>query len=279
MKGIRYKLNIDKLEVCYIAPKELIDSLEDTSSWEREGYRLQEEESNKIETVLRIEILCPEAESGFLDFARLRIGNKFEKEGDSTRYCWIRLQNRALYVPGREYGELASLYWIEEDLGLTFNNITEIELALDSTINWFKRVKSAIRNEELTPIVLGRAYPDKKDIISKVLYIHTADRERYRSNTLVVKSGDMSLKLYNKGEEIEESGKGYIRECFGVSGNMFRSEIRANNRALSDFAGGSQYDIYMRLLDRAFLLDLYLFYSNKLLRFREKRSQVSIVQL
>lgn len=278
MKGRRYSLNIDRLEVCYTAPKELIDSLEDTTFWDRGEYRLSEVSRDKIETLLKIEVLTPREEVEWAVFGWLRIGNKFEGEEDTSRFCWIRLENEALYR-----GELPYLFYITDDLGVEFHNITDIEIALDSNISWFRRVKSAIREEELTPIILGKAYPDRRELISKILYIHTGDRLRYRTDSLSLRGGDISLKLYDKGEEIETSGKDYIRESFGLrSGGLFRAEIKANNSALSDFcsaSGCSQYDIYMQLINRSLIFELWLYYANKLLRFREKRTIVSIAQL
>lgn len=285
MKGKRYKLNIDRLELCYTAPREVIDSLEETTSWDREGYRLQEVSRDRIETTFKIEVIAPGTESGWSVYAWLRIGNRFEKEEDTFRYCWIALDNRALYTPGKDYGELPYIYWIEEDLGLKFNNISYLEIALDSNVNWFRRVRAAIRNEALVPVVLGKAYPDMRKRINKLLYMHTGDRIRYRTDTLSLKSanGEIALEIYDKGEEIEESGKQYIRECFGLpSGGLFRLEVKVRNRALEDFCssyGLTQYDIYMKLLDRSLLFELWLYYCNKLLRFKDKRNQVSIMQL
>lgn len=284
MKGRRYHFNIDRLEVCYTASREVMDSLEDTAFWEREGYRLQEFSRDRIETTLRIDTLVPGADGRWEVFAWLRIGNRFEREEDATRFCWIRLENKALYTKGKEYGELAYLYWIADDLGLQFNNITYLELALDSSVNMFRRVRSALRTEGMVPIILGKAYPKMREEINKLLYIHTGDRMRYRSSTILLKSAndDMSLQIYDKAKEIEESGKEYIRECFGLPGSLFRMEVRLRNCALADYCtsiGCTQYDVYMRLLDGSFLFDLWLHQCDKLMRFREKRSKVSLVQL
>lgn len=283
MKGRRYKFNIDRLEICYTAPREVIDSLEDTTFWEREGYRLQEVSRDRIEATFKIEVITPGVEREWVVFAWLRIGNRFEKEEDTFRYCWISLDNRALYTPGKDYGELPYLYWIIDDLGLEFHNITDMEISLDSNVNWFRRVRAAIRNEEVTPIVLGKAYPDREEIISRLLYIHTGDRLRYRTDTLIVKGADTSLKLYDKGREVVENGKEYIRECFGLrSGGLYRAEVKVNNKAISDYCtsiGCTQYDIYMKLLDRSQLFELWHSFTNKLLRFKEKRTQVSLLQL
>jgi hypothetical protein len=283
MKGKRYKLNIDRLEVCYTAPREVIDSLEEATFWDREGYRIQEVSRDRIEATFKIEILTPGVEREWVVFAWLRIGNRFEKEEDSSRFCWIRLENNVLYAPGSDFGWLSFLYWIADDMGLEFHNITDIEIALDSNVNWFRRVRAAIRSVELTPVVLGRAYPDREEVIPRLLYIHTGDRRRYRTDTLVVKGGETSLKLYDKDKEIEDSGKEYIRESFGLfSGGLFRAEVRANNRALSDYCASSsctQYDIYMKLLDRGYIFEIWLYYCNRLLRFKEKRNQVALLQL
>ena len=283
MKGKRYRLNIDRLEVCYTASREVIDGLEDTTFWDRGEYRLLEFSRDKIETILKIEVFTPSKE--WVVFAWLRVGNKFEKEDDTSRYCWVSLENRALYSKGKEYGELPYLYYIAEDLGLKFNNISYLELAVDSNINWFRRVRAALRSEEFVPVVLGKAYPDKKTIIPRLLYIHTGDRERYKTNTLVLKSqnGEVALELYDKEAEIKASGKEYIRESFGISsGGLFRAEVKIRNRALSDFCtayGMAQNDVYMRITDGSLLFDLFLFYSDRLLRFRERRSLVSVLQL
>ena len=167
---------------------------------------------------------------------------------------------------------------------LSVANISYLELALDSNVNWFRRVRAALRTEELTPIVLGKAYKDMKENIKRLLYLHTGDRKRYRTNTISLKSanGDAALEIYDKGEEIKDSGKYYIRECFGLPGGLFRLEVKVRNKAFEDFCssyGLTQYDIYMRLLDRSLLFELWLYYCNRLFRFREKRSQVSLVQL
>ena len=283
MKGKRYKINIDRLEVCYTGSWEVLDKIESSTYLEREGFRLQEFSRDRIETIYRVEVITPPGE--WEVFAWLKIGNKFEKREDKLRYCWIRLDNRALYTKGKTYGELPYLFWIEEDLGLKFNNISELEIALDSNVNWFRRVRAAIRNGELVPIILGKAYPDTREVIGKLKYIHTGDRIRYRTETISLKSAnkELALEIYNKGEEIKESGKDYIRECFGLaSSNIYRLEVKVRNRALADYcasSGGSQYDIYMKLLDSAFLFELWEFYSNKLLRFKDKRNQVSLLQL
>ena len=40
MKGIKHRLNIDKLTLCYIAPKSVVDDLENTKEWVCDGFRI-----------------------------------------------------------------------------------------------------------------------------------------------------------------------------------------------------------------------------------------------
>lgn len=283
-KGFKLGLHLDRLEVCYIASSEIVDGLENTKFWVRDGYRLRllENESDNVESVLKVDVVDPESETGYKDYARIRVGNRFEKDTDSFRYCWLRLENSVLYQPPHE---LSYIYWIEEDMGLEFNNFSDIELAMDSNQNFFKRVKSAVRDKELTPIVLGKAYPETGEIIPSLKYLHTGDRVRYRTDTLIVKSQDntLALELYDKGREIEESGKDYIRESFGGSSGLFRAEVKLRNRALQDFCrkyGTTQEDIYRSITDKGILFELWLFYSDKLLRFVDgSRRKVSLLQL
>ena len=72
MKGKRYKLNIDRLEVCYTASREVIDYLEDTTFWEREGYRLQEVSRDRIETTFKVEVLTRGERVGSIRLATYR---------------------------------------------------------------------------------------------------------------------------------------------------------------------------------------------------------------
>ena len=57
---------------------------------------------------------------------------------------------------------------IAEELGLIENNITTIDIACDSNVNLAKRVKRAILNETLLPIVNRKPYIDEKEKIKGV---------------------------------------------------------------------------------------------------------------
>ena len=287
MKGIKYRLNIDKLTLCYVAQKEIVDDLENTKEWISDGFRIDKLENIETnnETFLKVSILEPFKEETYKEYAIIKIGNRFEKEDDNKRYVWIMIDNKVFYGYKKYSNDLSYIYYIAESLKLEFNNITEIHIALNSNINWFNKVKKAIRNLLLTPIILNKKYPNEKEIIDKILYLHTADRKRYRTDTMIIKNADkdMEIDLYDKSNEISDTNKEYIREDFGIKSNIFRNEVRLKKTALKDYLDYRELkweDFYMRLIDFDFLFDVYNFFQNKIIRFaNRKRETISILEL
>lgn len=287
-KGTKVKMNLDKVEVCFVGRKELIDNIENTQHWERDGYYLEYENSDNKdnrETILSIWIYDDNEESGKIKFGTLKFGNSFESDEDKIRYCWLRVDNKILYNKSCMSTTLHSIYFIQDDLGLEFNNMTSVDIAIDSNICWFKRIKSAIRNKDLTPIILNKSYPNMKDLIEPIVYDHRGDRIKYRSNTMYISNSDkdMIFTTYDKGNEILSSGKAYIRDWFDTKGKIFRAEIRLKNKSLNDFCEKNhltQFDLYMQLFDADLWFDIYYFFSNRIIRFVDAgRNQISFLQL
>lgn len=281
-------MSIDRLEVCYSATPEVYEALKETEYKELDGFKIYSIDPNGStkEHYLQIDILNPD-ESGYLEwmkFGTIKIGSTFEEE-DSPRYVWIRVDNRMLYFPFYPNVPSAShLHYIAESLSLNFNNITKLDIAIDSSTNYFARIKRAVRNENYTPIVLGSAYPEKKVIIGKLLYIHTADRERYRTGTISISSSekDFALSVYNKTEEIAESGKDYIKDWTSLSDTIHRVEVRLKRTAIKDYlgrAGKSFEDLYYNLFNEEYQLAIFCHFSDKLLRFRSGREIISVLEL
>lgn len=287
-RGTKVKMNFDKVEICFVGTKELIDNIENTQHWERDGYYLELENSenkDNRETILSIWVYDSKEENGKIKFGTLKFGNSFESDEDRIRYCWLRVDNKILYSKSKLSTTLHSIYFIQDDLGLEFNNITSLDIAIDSNICWFKRIKSAIRNKELIPIILNKSYQNMKEEIEPVVYDHRGDRIKYRSNTMYISNSekDMIFSTYDKGKEILSSGKAYIRDWFDSKGKIFRAEIRLKNKSLSDFCEKNnltQYDLYMRFFDMNLWFDLYYFFANRIIRFVDSsRNQISFLQL
>lgn len=285
MKAKACTLNIDRLEVCYTASVPVVEELIDTAYMERSGYRIIAQESENNETILQVDIVAPEGGPVWMSFASIKIGSTFETEDSPFRYVWIRVDNRVLYTPLYPSSPVLSyLFYIAEDLSLIYNNITRLDIAVDSGTNYPVRIKKAVRDMSLTPVVLGKAYPEPKEIIGKLLYIHTGDRIRYRTDNITLSSADKdeALCVYNKTEEIKESGKDYIAEWDGIKGTIYRAEVRLKRAALKDYLnskGLTFEELYLNILNKERLLDLFLFYSDRLIRFRRGRDTINLLQL
>lgn len=284
----RINLGLDKLEVCYTTTPENYEELKDTKYREYDGFRIHstETDSNAKESYLQIDIRHP-VPDGTLDwvmFGTIKVGSTFADE-DSPSYVWIRVHNRMLYTP--HYPDTPTayyIYYISESLSLSYNNITKLDIAADSNANYFARIKRAIRNMELVPIVLGSAYPERKEIIKKLLYIHTADRERYRTGTVSISSSekDFALSVYNKSEEIAESNKEYIKDWTSLSDTIHRVEVRLKRTAIKDYLtlkGMTLEELYYNLFDKETQFRMFSHFSDKLLRFRSGREVISVMEL
>ena len=286
-RGTKVKINLDKVEICYVGSKELIDNIEDTKHWDRDHYYLEyedKENKDKRETILSIYV--DDFENDKVKFGTLKFGNSFENDNDIIRYCWLRIENRILYNKSCISTTISTMYWIQDDLGLEFNNITALDIALDSNISWFRRIKNALRNKSLIPIVLNRAYPNVgEEEIEPIDFRHKDNRKRYTSNTMYINNSDkdMIFNVYDKGKEILKSGKLYIREWFNSEGNINRAEIRLKNKSLNEYCEKnniSQYDLYMQLSDDNKLFDIYYLFSNRIIHFVDSsRNKISFLQL
>ena len=118
MKGIKYRLNIDKLTLCYVAQKEIVDDLENTKEWISDGFRIDKLENIETnnEIFLKVSILDPFKEETYKEYAIIKIGNRFEKEDDNKRYVWIMIDNKVFYGYKKYSNDLSYIYYIAESL-------------------------------------------------------------------------------------------------------------------------------------------------------------------
>ena len=284
----KFKVNLDKLELCYTTTRGNAEELINTKYREDNSLKIYSTDKGEVglKSYFVIEVK-EKSEDGSLywrRFAELSIGSSFETLEAPTRYVWISVFNEVLYSPIYPNVSIVGYIWdIAEALGLQFHNFTKLEIAIDTNTNYFSRAKRAIRSEAYTPIVLGRAYKERKEIIESLIYIHTGDRERYRTGTLSVKDKERTfeLSIYDKSREILESGKEYIAEWDSFK-QIYRLEVRLNNRAIKEYSTQKEKSLeslYFGLLDRELLFDMFLYFSDRALRFRKGRDSYSVIQL
>lgn len=215
--------------------------------------------------------------------ARMEIGKiKFGRYGgDGSNQVFYRVNNPILY--DREKMELAMA--LPDTLGLYFNDITALDIALDHSKNFTTIIKRMIRNKKVTTIINGKAIKDRDPSIGGLSFNFSSSLTRllYPSFTLKQakaaknKSKGITIQSYNKKAEIKgSSGKEYILERYGNPRYLYRLEVRMNYQELQDYfrkAGIPQsVDV---LLDPEFLADLFFYHLGAVLRFTRGRKPLA----
>lgn len=299
MKNIQAEINIDKLKLCYSTSKEnIINITNGVGIITFENFRL-----NAIKPIpphrysYNIQILWNNDDSiDWLNFGKLHLGKSDTNESvtdKSDEKVWIELYNEVLYT--KLYNNInlnivgGILGYITNALSLTFNNCTRLDIAIDTTINLPKLIYKNIKNKDFVPIINGKAYLEAKREIPNLLLIFGTNRERLLNMTLALKSSDRNFELccYNKGAEVINTNKSYIKEFHIMPDNFYRAEIRLKNIAIREFFnfqnGQGKYfnhdNLEDYILQKDFLISLWAYYSNRLIRFQYKRKTFSIIDL
>ena len=286
-----YWLHIDKLKLCYTASDYTIEYLKDINKYDGDGYRLSSIPSD-LEgiTTLAIDILWDDSTNGGLKYWRfgyLTIGDTF-KDANSN-YIWMTIENRMLYemfyksnIIGNNSLQMFSVF-IADDLNLQFNNFTSIHIAVDTDAKDFiKRIRKHIK--KFVPIVANKAYEDKEKIIHNLKYISVGNRLKITNTSVYVDIENAELCCYNKTEELKESNKNYIK--FKTEKDVTRLEVRLNNKAIKEYISQrniSLDDLYYLICqyeDEQTLIDIFQYYSNRLIRFRDDNKNIySLLEL
>ena len=107
----------------------------------------------------------------WIDMGYIHFGNKLNHDEVIIEkyYVWIELHNRILYTTMEGFDDLSVGFYLPVHnapaLGLRCNTITRCEISVDSTCNFASKIKKAIRNSELQPIINGKVVKDRQKII------------------------------------------------------------------------------------------------------------------
>ena len=163
MKKIDYAISIDKLRVCLNMPDKLYDYLKDhyTRHDENNNRILDEddfslvfieEEEQKMVAVVNVRDV-----EGYYRLGTFTFHNGAKYEGKA----FFSFENAALYrIYMRQYnGEptnhICDLQYICEFYGISFNNVTELELAMDTNYNYIGKVRRMIKDVEHYDLILN----------------------------------------------------------------------------------------------------------------------------
>jgi len=250
MRGKKYQVSVDKLTVCYKATDEVIKFLSEITKYEYpEGgcFRLSKSDSSMFENSLKIEIINPNT-NRYMTFGRLAFNKKLAN-CEQNNYLWLYFANRVFYTPFlQKTSNIIHLSeFITNHIGLEYNNITSLDLAVNSNINFAKKIKRAIFNPNLIPIINGIVRTDTDAVIEEVLYIHKGNQKRYTDISVYIKQseskGGAEVRTYDKFDELEDDdddkGKEYIKEWNTIS-HPHRIEISLKKNHIKQYLNNNQ---------------------------------------
>lgn len=279
-KATKFNFNVDKLKICFKQKKDTFNYFAECQCPQfinRDGYTLHllevDEYSAKVNVIVEDEVL------GMFTF------------NNSSRYeglCFFKFENKALYTPltydfyyKKKVNLIPLISTIADDLDLTFNNITEVEVALDSNINVNAKVRKLIRNyKDFEMFQNGKRVKDPNRILEN--YHETFKRNRKKiiyPPTLYFEQAKQDaplMRIYNKTEEINdnENLKNYITQWndFGKS-DIHRCEVRLKSNSIKDFLKDiDRYPLDL-LTDPAALCSIWCNFVDRLVFFRDKDGQ------
>ena len=274
---------IDKLKICYtLSNTSRLHELRENplETFEVPGWDFQLRRIDGTHFNYQYEIVYTFYNDNTFDdmdeqvFGTVQWGLRSDRDEALQSYVWLQIDNKQFYLMYNAHtrGRLGFLGYIEQMLGLEFNNITHLDLALDASTNFSKALVKTIRNKDYYPIINGTKITDRKKLIEDILYIGVGSLERIKEYSILIqqKKNDLSLNAYNKKREIEnKSHKDYIMESYGNPSQLHRLEVRINSDAMKDFFTREhiEYTPAIFITDEWLWL-LYLTFLNRVIRFQ-----------
>jgi len=246
MKGKKYQVSVDKLTVCYKAPENIIKGLSEITKYEYPGdgcFKLTKSESSMFENSIKIDIINPNT-NRYMTFGTLAFNKKLAN-CEQNNYVWLYFANRVFYTPFiQKTSNIIHLSeFITDHIGLEYNNITSLDLAVNSNINFAKKIKKAIFNPDLLPIIDGTVRSDLDAVIEEVLYIHKGNQKRYTDISVYIKQpetkGGAEIRTYDKSDELEDDDKEYIKEWSTIS-HPHRIEISLKKNHIKKYLNNNK---------------------------------------
>lgn len=280
MKRIcKRKVVIDALTMCFQVEKqyfiEEISQLDFGESYDFGEFTVIRVEGRYYQNIYNIEC-CNGQETilwGQLKF-NLNSGNRDSNiHSNGTTKVWISIHNKTLYTNDIHY-----LDYIATSLGLIPNNITTLDLALDTPFNVSRKLRNHIKNKNLTTILNGKVVKDRAEDRHEIMYTTSGnlDKDKYQTvnvkqrNAIHDKSRGVTVTTYDKFAEINYSGKEYILKFYGNPSKLFRTEVHLNNEDIKDYLSskGKEFS-YWTVYDEELREQMFFYHLNSVIRFQK----------
>lgn len=282
-KEKRYAINIDRLEITYLATQEQKDYLanKEYNEFYFDGITLRRCECRNYENEFAIISTDFDRERGTYERC---IGHlHFGSPNPNRQNVYVLYENESLYSKMW----LAVRFYIEDALGLEFKQISKLDIATDFNFNVSRLFYQVYKDGNLDLIINGKKIHGLDSKVKDVVHItgNTTRKRPFANITPVVKNADGSLALraYNKSEEIDEtSGKEYVRDATGFP-RLWRFEVSCGNhriiKSVLDKLGMSDEDLYADLGIEKVKIRFFKAMIDKLIRVQRNRHSYSLIDV
>lgn len=308
-RTIDWAVNVDKLRVCFTMPEYLYgylnehytrrDELTDARILDEDTFSLVfiEEDEVKMTAVLNVRDV-----EGYYRLGTFTFSNSAKYAGKA----FFSFENSALYrvylkFPNEEpKNHICDLQYVADFYRMEFNNITELELAFDSTFNYISKVRKMIKDTDAYDLYLnGKKVKDDETLDG---YGEYYTRSRVKMSELPTlyfsqaKDTDMKMRVYDKARELNENSPNKserLKEWLGwdTIDKLYRVEVVLHNTNVREFVERYGERLYsecgehsnvLNLLGMSdFRLAMFLDSVDRLIYFRNKRTRekISLVEV
>lgn len=305
----KWAVSVDKLKVCLSQPQEAFDYIRDHTSYAAiDGMRVLDEDGYKLVVVEEDDNTMTVALDVMDDTGEYLHLGTFQFNGIGGRYqgrAFFSFENSSLYTVFGVTADGSKANWVDMLLpicggfGLAFNNITEIEVALDTETNIIYRLRKLIKDVENYDMYLnGRKVEAGVPLENYGEFFERTREQLSRVPTLYFKQSkatDMSLKVYDKATELREHSPekaARYHEWLGWdrTDKIYRAEVTLHNTNVREFCErqgrwlaeqGEHGNILGLFGMEEFRLGMLRDATDRMVYFRDRRdgSKVSVIDL
>ncbi len=213
----KYKFNIDRLEVTYTCTVEMREYFSKIKTecvfGKDDDVRVVRTENTTYHN--NFAVYCSDEYVGQL---------YFDSPNPNRPYIYLAVDNKILYTC------VAGLSYIEQALHMSYCRISKLDVCFDTNRNIINKFYQMLKDENLTIIINNKAIKDRYATIDKLIHYSTGSLKNIRRvKSFSVQGNEIELVGYDKREEIEKSGKEYIKENLQMGKKFYRLEVRFSN--------------------------------------------------
>ena len=212
--------------------------------------------------------------------AQLRFGFYTDTD-DSKNYVFLKVLNPVLYDPAL----LKQVLTVPDFFGMTINNFTALDVAVDTHVNVPSLIKKMMRDKNITTILNGKAIKNRKAILPELFFEYSSSLDRLRNPTITIKqkkaisnkNEGITVQAYDKRAEVlNHSGKQYVLDFYDNPKRLYRLEVRLRYRELSDFLRLIKSPAMLeQLFNQNFLYNIFIYHLASVIRFTKGRRIIS----